>query len=65
MNHNRKNELIACCNGIIRNAEKIVDDLGHDRTLKITIEIVPHNYPEVTIEKCFIPKEVIEEVRSN
>lgn len=64
MKPNRKKEIIACCEGIIRNAEKITEDLGHDQGLEITIQIEPHEEPKVLVYKRFIPKELIDLWRS-
>lgn len=59
MRPNRKEEIIACCEGIIRNAEKITEDLEHDGGLEILIQIEPREAPKVLVSKTFIPKELI------
>lgn len=58
--HDRKAEIIACCNGIIRNAEKITEDYGHNQGLEVTIKIYPNEAPTVTIKRSMIPQELIE-----
>lgn len=64
MKCNRAKEIIACCEGIIRNAEKIAEDIEYNQWLEITINI-PHNeVPSVTISKGFMPKELIEHWKS-
>lgn len=60
MKHNRKEELIACCKGIIRNADKIANDYGHDQDLKIIISMECNEAPHIDVIKGFFPKEVLE-----
>ena len=64
MKPGRKEEIAACCMGILRNAEKITEDLGHDQGLEITIQIEPNEAPKVLVHKRFIPKELIDLFRS-
>lgn len=60
MKHDRKAEIIACCEGIIRNAEKIAEDYEHNQGYEINISIYPGEVPTVSIKKTIIPKELIE-----
>ena len=60
MKHNREKELVACCEGIIRNASKIAAEYEHNQGLKIIISIEANEVPQVSIIKEFIPKEVVD-----
>lgn len=60
MKRNRKQELVACCEGIIRNASKITAEYEHNQGLKIVISIEVNEAPQVSIIREFIPKEVID-----
>lgn len=60
MRPDRKDEIVACCNAIIRNAEKIVDDYGYDNELHICIDFDLRETPTITIKKKIIPEELVE-----
>ena len=64
MKHNRTKEIIACCEGIIRNAERITEDFEHNGGLEITIQFEPNEAPKVLVSKTFIPKELVDLWRS-
>lgn len=59
MKQERTAEIIACCEGIIRNAERIAREFEHDTCVEITVRIESHEAPEVIVRKSFIPKEVL------
>lgn len=61
MKRNLKNELIACCECIVRNAESIADECEFNQGINVTIHLkVGNELPYVTIEKEIIPKEAID-----
>lgn len=60
MRPSREQEIIACCEGIIRNAKKITEDMEHDQILEIRITIEPHAVPVVETKKTFVPRELFE-----
>lgn len=60
MKHDRKKEIIACCEGIIRNADNITKELEYNQDLEITISLNFDEVPNVTITKNIVPKEVID-----
>lgn len=60
MKHNREKELVACCEGIIRNANKIAAEYGHNQGLKIIISMDVNEAPQVAVVREFIPKEVVD-----
>ena len=57
---NREQEIISCCEGIIRNASKIADDWGYNQNCKIIIQIDCNKAPTVEITKSIIPVELTE-----
>lgn len=60
MKHDRKKEIIACCEGIIRNADNIAKEFEYNQDLEITISLNFDEVPNVTITKNIVPKEVID-----
>ena len=60
MKHDRKKEIIACCEDIIRNADNIAKELEYNQDLEITISLNFYEVPNVTIMKNIVPKEVID-----
>ena len=60
MKHDRKKEIIACCEDIIRNADNIAKELEYNQDLEITISLNFDEVPNVTIMKNIVPKEVID-----
>lgn len=59
MKRSRKEEIIACCEGIIRNVDSIVTDYGHDQSVEILISIKPNSAPVVSVTKKFFPAELM------
>ena len=55
-----KEELIACCKGIIRNADKITEELEYNQVLEVKIKLCNSEVPNVEITKNIVPKEVID-----
>lgn len=60
MKCNREAEIIACCQGIIRNAKKITENMELDQDLEIRITLGANEAPEVEVKKTFLPKELID-----
>ena len=60
MAHDRKKELIACCESIIRNADKITDDWNHNQSIEIMIRFPCNEVPTVEVKKTIVPHELIE-----
>lgn len=60
MKHDRKKEIIACCEDIIRNADNIAKELECNQDLEIMISLNFDEVPNVTITKNIVPKEVID-----
>lgn len=60
MKHDRKKEIIACCEGIIRDADNIAKELECNQDLEIMISLNFDEVPNVTITKNIVPKEVID-----
>lgn len=64
MKNDRKKELIACCMGIVRNADDIVRDMKYNQSLKVEITMNSNEAPNVNIVKTFIPEEVVKVYRA-
>lgn len=60
MRHDRKQELIDCCNFIIRNADEITKNLGYNSRTEVKIIFEVGEVPIVRVERDFMPKEVVE-----
>ena len=60
LKHNRKEELIVCCESIIRNAEKITDDWSYNQNIEVRISLSCNECPVVEVKKTIIPEELIE-----
>ena len=53
-------QLKACAEGIINNAEDIIGNSAYPVDWKIIIDIQCNEFPTVTVERHFVPKELID-----
>lgn len=56
-------QLKACAEGIISNAEDIIGNSENPVDWKIIIEMNCREYPNVKIERCFIPNQLIDTIQ--
>ena len=56
----RAEQLKACCQTIIDNAEKIVKDIDLTINRKITIDIPSREFPTITVEQEFFSKKMLD-----
>lgn len=56
----RVEQLKACANGIISNAEDIIGNAEIAVDWQVTIELNCQEYPTVKVERQFIPKELMD-----